>query len=177
MTFLLGDQTKLIHDLLFWQRFQPWKKERLCLRPKKGSYNLLICAIMDSAYVDILLWILLWYVLTAVTVIWVPLCFVYPHTHITRDMSIPRNMAVVFCVSPKNHPSYIPSSLVIQDSRLMNEFCRKQNWRKILIYCKSLYSLRYKFTMDAIKYGNMLEYVKHQVYQLKVHMKEFWFFH
>ena len=27
---------------------------------------------------------------TAVTVIWVPLWFVYPHTHITRDMSIPR---------------------------------------------------------------------------------------
>ena len=25
----------------------------------------------------------------AVTVIWVPLWFVYPHTHITRDMSIP----------------------------------------------------------------------------------------
>ena len=25
-----------------------------------------------------------------VTVIWVPLWFVYPHAHITRDMSIPR---------------------------------------------------------------------------------------
>ena len=25
-----------------------------------------------------------------VTVIWVPLWFMYPHTHITRDMSIPR---------------------------------------------------------------------------------------
>ena len=57
-----------------------------------------------------------------VTVIWVPLWFaiVYPHTHITRDMSIPSNMAVVFCVSPKNHPCYIPSSLVIQDSGLQN---------------------------------------------------------
>ena len=62
-----------------------------------------------------------------VTVIWMPLWFVYPHTHITRDMSIPSNMAVVFCVSPKNHPSYIPSSLVIQDPGLMNEFRRKQN--------------------------------------------------
>ena len=27
---------------------------------------------------------------SGVTVIWVPLWFVYPHTHITRDMSIPR---------------------------------------------------------------------------------------
>ena len=57
---------------------------------------------------------------TTVTVIWVSLWFVYPHTHITRDMSIPSNMAVVFCVSPKNHPSYMPSSLVIQDSGLQN---------------------------------------------------------
>ena len=76
-------------------------------------------------------------------------------------MSIPSNMAVVFCVSPKNHPSYIPSSLVIQDPGLMNEFRGKQNWwedfRNIF---KSLYSLRYKFTMDAVKYGNLLEYVK-----------------
>ena len=28
--------------------------------------------------------------LSGVTVIWVPPSFVYPHTHITRDMSIPR---------------------------------------------------------------------------------------
>ena len=50
-----------------------------------------------------------------------PLWFVYPHTHITRDMSIPSNMAVVFCVSPKNHPSYIPSSLVISELNIWND--------------------------------------------------------
>ena len=46
----------------------------------------------------------------------------------------------------------------------MNEFHGKQNWREDFNLIQTIVSLRCKFTMDSLKYGNLLEYVKHQVY-------------
>ena len=46
---------------------------------------------------------------TAVTAIWAPSCFVYPHTRITSDTSIPNNMITVTTKDELNVDTcYIP---------------------------------------------------------------------